>query len=306
MTHNQEQLQNNIQAITGTDLTYNEDWSALFDDNSIFEGAFNDRMVAYLQSVLDSSLDNLNELKALYAIRQGLDRWEQVTEIVPPMLSNNVFWGAADGNLSTTGSLVDTLEDMSGSGNDATSSGAARSTLTSNQVNGLPSLIFGGAQSLDLPSDLYSIPNGPHTSFSVSIRDASGSVETVWGMSALTNNATFLIYNAASGTISFKNRVGATGAVISSGNTEPAYNIFTARRDGTEQGISVDGETEITNANGGNVTGIDAAKIGAAGTGAFALTGGIAEFILYDRSLSAAEISLVNNYLSKKYNIALA
>ncbi len=226
---------------------------------------------------------------------------------LPTMIGDTELWLAADRNIDVTGGLVDSWNDLSGNGNDCTGSGGGRPTLIADQIGGKPAVVFdGSATFLTMPSALYSIPNGSFTIYHVSVRDApETSVDAAYGFSQTGTNTTFLTFNSTAGNVSFKSRLAAGGSLISTGHTNTQYNIIRNRRDGTTLAVSFNGSAEDTSATGADVSGVDSARIGSSGIGTFFLDGGIAEFIIYSKSLSTAEQLLVESYLSNKYNIAL-
>lgn len=78
MSTNQEAKHISIRTITSTTGTYNEDWIAAFDDDSVAAGTFNERMIGWLQNRLTSSNENLPDLQAEFAIDKGADSWDQL------------------------------------------------------------------------------------------------------------------------------------------------------------------------------------------------------------------------------------
>ena len=228
----------------------------------------------------------------------------------PTDISTLAAWyDATDFNFVTKdgSNLVSNWGDKSGNSNDATATAGDRPTWQTNQQNSLPTINFDGSDQLDLPSGLFSIPNGSNTMFIVSQRATeSGSVETVLNLSDATAADYFLIYAAADGSISFKSRDGAGGTVTNTGNTLTNYNIFRGRRDGTTQALAVNGGTETTNASGVSSASIDSGDIGASNNDNLMLMGNIGEIIIYSANLSAADIALVETYLANKWGLTLA
>jgi len=160
---------------------------------------------------------------------------------------------------------------------------------------------------MDLPSGLFSIPNGNNTLFVVSQRASeSGNVETVINLSDGTALDYFFAYGATEGDALFKSRDGAGGTVTNGSNTLTNYNIFRGRRSGTTQALAVNGAAEVTNASGVSSAGIDSGDIGAGNADNFMLTGNVGEIIIYNTSLSTANILLVETYLANKWGLTLA
>jgi hypothetical protein len=68
---NQSTLQAAIRAETGTTGPFNGDWCALFDLSGIPQGAFNERLLAWLNASLGDDYTNLPEAWAAYTANQG-------------------------------------------------------------------------------------------------------------------------------------------------------------------------------------------------------------------------------------------
>jgi hypothetical protein len=203
--------------------------------------------------------------------------------------------------------LVSNWGDKSSGGNNATATSDDRPLLQANEQNSLPTINFDGSQQMDLPSGLFSIPNGNSTLFIVSQRASeSGGAETIINLSDGTAADFFIIYAAVAGSVTYKSRDGAGGTVTNTGNTLTNYNIFRGRRSGTTQALAVNGGTEVTNASGVSSAGIDSGDIGASNNDNLLLTGNVGEIIIYNTSLSTANILLVETYLANKWGLALA
>jgi hypothetical protein len=75
---NQSLRQESVRAITSTELTYEGDWHALFDDASIDDGSFNGRLLAWLNIQESATYDNLPEAQAAFADTQGSPSWNEL------------------------------------------------------------------------------------------------------------------------------------------------------------------------------------------------------------------------------------
>lgn len=226
--------------------------------------------------------------------------------ITTPLNLNPLAW--YDASDTPTGSVA-TWVDKSGNGNDATQgTGSAQPTCTANQLNGLNGLVFNGNDTLALPSALYSLPNGSNTAFFVSKRNTeTGSVNRLITIAEGGSSRYRVAYQDTAGTIRFQSRSAVGGEVDSTGNTNTDFNIITTRRAGTTQAISVNNGSETTNTNGADESGCDSAFIGATGTGSSEfLTGAICEILIFDKSLSTAQITQVNTYLANKWGITIS
>lgn len=230
-------------------------------------------------------------------------------EFAPNRVANLAAWYAADKtNFITRDSSNDvaTWGDLSGNGYDLTAAGAKQPRLVVDQQGGLPSINFDGSHQMVIPSGLFAVPNGASTIFIVSQRASeSGSTETIFNLSDSTAADYFIIYSASAGIISFKSRDGAAGTVSSSGNTLTNYNIIRGRRTGTTQAIAVNGSSETTNASGVDSSSIDSGDVGASNNDNLFLNGYIGEIVIYNASLSVANILLVETYLANKWGLAL-
>lgn len=308
MSVQQGKRQEFFRAISSTTTDYNGDFLAAAATES-FTGEFNGVFIQWLQNRTGSSATNLDGLKQEFAELAGAHNWES-TAGVPIILEGCQFWvDASDGGTITKdgSNLVATWGDKSGNGNNATAIGTDRPTFQTNQQNSLPTINFDGSDEMDLPSGLFSIPNGNFTEFIVSQRATeSGSAEVLINLSTTTTAQHFVLYAGAAGTLSATNRTTGAGAISKAGNTLTDYNIIRFRRSGTGQALAVNGSSESSNLNANSVATIDSGDLGASNAGNLMLTGNIGEIIIYNRSLSAAEIVAVETYLGNKWGITLA
>ncbi len=81
MATNQEGRQAGVRAITGTALTYNGDFEALFDHESIPAGTFNGRLLAWINARRSASFTSLPQAMAAYAAAHGFTRWSDINTI---------------------------------------------------------------------------------------------------------------------------------------------------------------------------------------------------------------------------------
>lgn len=206
---------------------------------------------------------------------------------------------------TTSAGAVSSWTDKSGNGNHATQgTGAKQPVSTANQLAGKNALIFTGAssQTLILPSRLYTIPNSANTIFCVSKRNTeTGAAARIVAIDQSTNFKFVFGYSSVSGAAVFTNSNGGTTADVT-GLTNTNYQILAGSYNGTTgQYMQANNGTPTTNASGVAVATCDNAYIGSAGDASRYLTGGIAEIIIYNRALSAAEIIQINRYLANKW-----
>lgn len=225
---------------------------------------------------------------------------------LPTNLTGNQLWlDASDLSTITTATGVSVWADKSGNGNNATQGTADDQPATgATTQNGKNILDFDGTETLILPSALYAIPADDSTIFVASKRASEDvSIDAMVGMGEDgVNNGYFLVYSSASGSIIFRNRQLA-GTVTSAGNTNTNFNINRGRRSGTTQAVAVNGGTEVTATTATDPTTVDIALIGGTASASLFLIGSIGEIIIYNRSLSTAEIAAVENYLTNKWAI---
>jgi len=75
---NQERRQQSVRAVTGTAYAYEGDWHALFDQDGIPPGFFNERMLAWINATLSGSYTNINDAMRAFAIDQGYSSWPEM------------------------------------------------------------------------------------------------------------------------------------------------------------------------------------------------------------------------------------
>ncbi|QDP62937.1 MAG: hypothetical protein Unbinned5081contig1002_42 [Prokaryotic dsDNA virus sp.] len=226
----------------------------------------------------------------------------------PNTISDIMLWlDASDRRtIKESSGSVNQWNDKSGNNYNATQgTGSLQPTTDASTQNGLNVLDFDGTEAMDLPSGTYTLPQGDNTIFIVSARASEDATsDTVLGMGIdATSNKYFIIYSPTAGSIDFRSNDAGSSSITNTGNTNTNFQVIRGRRSGTTQAIAVNGGAEDTNASGSDATGIDVARVGQAASGVLRLTGSIAEIIAYGRSLSAAEIASVENYLMNKWAI---
>jgi hypothetical protein len=83
MATNQESLQASLRARSGStkNLTFNGDWHAVFDADSIPAGMFNERLLNWINFRLSSSHPSLPMAQAAYAASKSVVRWSDITNV---------------------------------------------------------------------------------------------------------------------------------------------------------------------------------------------------------------------------------
>lgn len=75
---NQSDRQASARTISGTALTYEGDFHAVFDAAGVAAGPFNGRMIAWINSVLGTSYTDINGAQAAFAVNQGVADWNSL------------------------------------------------------------------------------------------------------------------------------------------------------------------------------------------------------------------------------------
>lgn len=209
--------------------------------------------------------------------------------------------------LTLVATAITQMLDRSGNGNHTAVQGTStsRPTWTADQLNGRPTAVFDGGDTLVLPSALYAIANGANTQFVVANTTINNTEQRLISLSEGGSMRSGSEYIIATDGIRYYNRTTYAGVTLS-GVTKLNFNIFTGKYDGAAaRSLQANGGTPSTDANGELENGVNAGHLGSGGGSRF-LTGSIAEVLIYNRQLSAAEIVLVELYLSNKWGIALS
>lgn len=227
----------------------------------------------------------------------------------PLSVDDLMFW--SDGsdiayfNPAAIGDITSIL-DKSGNGydTDSQSTGTKRADLLANQLNGRSVISCDGGDAYKLNTALHSIPNGSNTMFVVAKTNSNSTQQRIINMTAAFSSDYGLEFSSNVGQAVFFNNPSGAGVGVT-GLTETDWNILKARRSGTTVAISANGGTEVTNTNGADVSNINDATLFSYDESSLFLDGHVAEIIIYNRSLSDAESSIIENYLSNKWGIAL-
>ena len=227
----------------------------------------------------------------------------------PKQVANLAAWFDADdaSTITLTGSNVSEWRDKSGNGRHATQATAARQpAYTTNSLNGRPALTALGEavqnKAMSTPAWAYAAGNTALFVFRISAQNQGiyqrnglndqprGAVQST----PLKLRATVGGTNAAQihSEINYTANNWSVGATVINTNLARAYLNGVYATDAT-------GNTETWNTS-------TAIRLFSVSDSLYTINGGIAEFIYYDRQLSASEITQVAKYLSKKWNISLS
>jgi hypothetical protein len=75
--------QASVRAVTGTAETYEGDWLALFDQAGIAAGMLNERLLRWINYVLDRTYTNLPEAQQAFAAANGAYDWASLGTFIP-------------------------------------------------------------------------------------------------------------------------------------------------------------------------------------------------------------------------------
>lgn len=198
--------------------------------------------------------------------------------------------------VSLTGDLVDTWIDQSGSGNDATASGASRATWVSGDPAsssdpsraqiGAPVLTFAGSQFFTGPLFSALLTADVGTIFCL----VRGNLPSV----PVSEAADRLLLRITPNTVS-ENNDGTVDQAFTDGYTGDTWALLQWRHGSSTLFHQRDDLTEASVSSGSTVA-LGAQSIGRAGSGTFALTGAIADIAVYDHELSGPDIATVKAY----------
>lgn len=202
---------------------------------------------------------------------------------------------------------VSQWNDKSGNGHNATQGTAlAQPVYTPAIQNGKAVLTFDGtANTLILPSGLYSIPAANNTMFVVSKQGTNnGDYGLIDFLNSFSGSFRYVLDGETTpGRMQFINGTNSTGTVLDNVIRTNA-NIFTAFRNATILSLSVNNGVPSTANTGNNSPGVAIANIGSySGVSGF-LLGSVAEILIYNRALSASEILQINLELKSKWGTA--
>jgi len=222
---------------------------------------------------------------------------------VPITIGLQLWLDASKSNTITeSGGSVSQWDDLSGNGNNVTQgTGSAQPTTNATTQNGKNVLDFDGLDFFtSTDSDLLALTNGSNTCFVVSVQDVTAQ-DYLINITESAVNRYALHYTSTAGDIYFQSRTAAANGVTFTGATTTNFSIKRGRREGTTQAIAVNGSAEVTNAFGADAPNSDAFWIGTRASIDSGLNGSIAEILMYNRSLTSAEITSVETYLSNKW-----
>ena len=290
---NQEQLQADIRALTGSASSLNSDWQALFDQAGVPDGSFNQRLLGWIDNQLGTSHGNLNAALGAYAAAYGFGSWTEVTDIVAPSALPGLiaWWDARSLAGLFDGALVDLLADEKGTCH-LSATGAARPVLRDggHHPAGRPYLEFDGSATL----------------FTMAQKTpALGAFTIAWAAADDRVGEFNFLFNDSDGGDILGLQFG--DAVYFRGNSITAISgalprrrpalmaVYTFVYDGAQYRFYVNGELWVQ-ASAATVFAFD--RVGGRPSASQHWTGAFGEALVFDRALSDDEREMVETYLS--------
>ncbi|NII27792.1 T9SS type A sorting domain-containing protein [Pseudoflavitalea sp. X16] len=214
------------------------------------------------------------------------------------------LWLRADDGVST----VDNWNDYSGNDNHATQATAASQPVAvTNSVNYNPAFDFDGTDDyMDFATNAGISGTSLFTLASVQVRGTATTQDAIIAQQGAITNAFYNSFTGAGKYVAGNSNVGSvqsTGTYSTAnipyltGITRSAGNLFSLYNNGNADGALAQAYTFLTN----NL------RLGNRATSAdLAFDGNINEVVVYNRTLSAAELRQVNAYLALKYGITMS
>lgn len=205
--------------------------------------------------------------------------------------------------ITHVGGAVSQWSDKSGNDNHATqSTGSAQPTTNSSTLNGHNILTFDGTDKLVLPSSLYTGLFEDDNTVIIVLNNTDGATQQRVMVGTVSGSSRYNIQTQSSGAgCNFYHNT--SFDVIASSKSLLKDNILVVRREGTTQGISLRGETELNETTAVDLTGITDLTLGAHVSGSDEFIGTIAEVRIYNRSLTANEILSISIELADKWGL---
>lgn len=233
-----------------------------------------------------------------------------------------VMWLKAD-SLSSDSPSISEWQDSSGNGNDLSQNDPGmQPTYVQNGINGQPSLEFDSSRRTHLRMDRNNFPNSAEGTIYV-VFSSSERTSAFWSSSD-ESSTNFYIWGSGDafggGRPQIQGVVGGGAHTVRVGQSifDGEAHILAQWSDGSQYDMAIDGTNKdiilingensgrwfnsVENRNNFLIGGLDRGESGTAKIRS-PFDGLIAEFLLYERSLSEGERNRVENYLSQKYGI---
>lgn len=237
---------------------------------------------------------------------------------VTPCPDTNVFsgisglslWLRADcvsgvADIPADNSTISTWSDLSGNGNNATSSGTPTFQSDSgNLINSQPVINFNGSSSFS-SIDIRPTTRPNLTIFAVYKERGSGNREGVWGIDDGGWDRFFIAkWSGNNGLIS----VGNQANVANTGVIGSATLVTTVMKHNVSSGttVYVNGVLAATLTDGSNPTAAYTNLLIGSGGSGLNFNGDIAEIIIFSQALTNSDVITVNGYLNTKYGLNIS
>ena len=214
------------------------------------------------------------------------------------------LWAWYDANVGVTGGTsVTAWEDQSGLGNDLASLSGEEPSQINNVINGLPVIIKGGGnKKLSSAVNVPDLSTDGGTIFIVGQQSISGDSNGPYLTFGTTQSVNIRRQGATANANRFTvNSSGGSTNNDRSGVTDGVFHTLRLRVDNVNQYASVNNDTETSVACIlGSYAGGSPLQIFFDGSATYG-SKLIAEILIYNRDLSAPEITMVEDYLKDKY-----
>lgn len=319
MASNQEGKQASFRSIAGTTGTFNEDAIAAFqiEDPDGDGVSFNERFISWLQLRTGSASTDLNGLQNEFASLHGFDNWSAANDLFA--LTNNgdiTAWYEAkfysDDMTDDGGGLISQWNDHSTTGavsDNLTASGDARPTYSATGLNGgFPTVVFnatGATRHVMTTADSvdYDHATGFDAFFVFQVDSGEGTSNRALMRRYTTREMQYLltssnILNIVASTTGASTDVNLNSTVTLLSNNKALAHVWW---DGTDMGVSVNNETDVTTAVAALNAPANTTYIGALNTTSGSLQGGISAFIYCDTKISDGLVTTMKKYLYSRY-----
>jgi hypothetical protein len=225
--------------------------------------------------------------------------------------TNKRLWLKANAGVTTAAGLVTAWNDQSGGANNASTVNGVGPTLTSSAINSYPAITYIGTGGLSGTFGT-NITSGQISAFVVenmssSTTNTSGafSLAATGAIDTGVSSSASLFERYTSGVATFRTSI---RAKYTNANAVGQYHLFSTHFTATQNLLYSEGAAATTGAFTSAALAAHVFTIGSRYTGVASkyMAGTIAEVILYDTLLTAAQRNQVESYLAVKYGISLS
>lgn len=302
---NQSLKQASVRTVTGTSLTYEGDWHALFDLLGLPSGDYNGRLLQYINVKLGTTYTNLPSAMMAFALANGASNWDGLGSFdasiiqLPPVTSGLIGFYDSDATNGHTfvGDDVTQWTDLSGSANHITVSGAVKTGVAT--INGLNAFDLDGTCFFILPAGILALTNSTNYSLYAVIKPDGKTNEKIWWFHNASLDNGRAEYDFGGDVARFQNGSGQSNISITHTTSQ---NIFSA----IKTGAGLVGRYNAT--AGSSVTASTfASTAGALGaeyngsTSTARLNGKYCSFLAYNRNVNGTEDTDIRAWLKTRW-----